>query len=163
MSDAPIRATLKAGSGYEAFLTRSRFFEARVSQDGECWVWTGSQHFSAHGGGPYGRAMLQKNGQREQWYAHRLSWDIHRGEIPEGLTLDHLCRNTLCVNPDHLEPVPRSVNSLRYVAAYREENPTCRACGADDWRHRPGKYGRYCAPCNRARVKRNKKKEKASV
>ncbi|GAA4237618.1 hypothetical protein GCM10022254_50190 [Actinomadura meridiana] len=34
-------------------------------------------------------------------------------EIPEGLTIDHLCRTTLCVRPDHLDPVPNRINNLR--------------------------------------------------
>lgn len=45
--------------------------------------------------------------------AHRYSYEIFKGEIPKGLTIDHLCRNTTCVNPYHLEAVTQRENNLR--------------------------------------------------
>lgn len=50
-------------------------------------------------------------------YAHRWAYEQARGPIPEGLHLDHLCRNTICVNPDHLEAVPVGVNILRGISS----------------------------------------------
>lgn len=46
--------------------------------------------------------------------AHRWAYEFLVGEIPEGLTLDHLCRNKACVMPDHLEPVTQAENHRRY-------------------------------------------------
>ncbi|KPC66443.1 hypothetical protein ADL27_59345 [Streptomyces sp. NRRL F-6602] len=66
---------------------------------GPCWMWTGSTN------GRYGRIGKQ--------YAHRLAYESAKGPIPEGLQIDHLCRNTLCVNPEHLEAVTGRVNLLR--------------------------------------------------
>jgi hypothetical protein len=51
--------------------------------------------------------------------AHRFYYEQHVGPIPEGLQLDHLCRNTRCVNPAHLEPVTGAENMRRRVAARR--------------------------------------------
>lgn len=70
---------------------------------GGCWIWTGSRMGT---GGIYGQFQRAR-------YAHRVSWEIHKGEIPAGMDLDHLCRNMLCVNPDHLDVVPHAMNNAR--------------------------------------------------
>lgn len=63
----------------------------------------------------YCRVMVGgRSGRLEQ--AHRLSYEIHVGAIPEGLDLDHLCRNRACGNPGHLEPVSRAENIRRGMA-----------------------------------------------
>lgn len=51
--------------------------------------------------------------------AHRVSYELHKGPIPEGKKLDHLCWNTRCVNPAHLEPVTSKENSRRSLATKR--------------------------------------------
>lgn len=73
-----------------------------IAADG-CWTWTGSKH-------PLGYGMAKALGER---YAHRVSYRLHRGPIPEGLTIDHLCRNRSCVNPAHLEVVSLAENIRR--------------------------------------------------
>jgi hypothetical protein len=55
--------------------------------------------------------------------AHRPFYVEHRGPIPEGMDLDHLCRNRQCVNPEHLEPVSRAVNLEPWPMA----RTTCRS------------------------------------
>ena len=47
------------------------------------------------------------------WLTHRLSYEAHRGPIPDGLVIDHLCRQRACINPDHLEPVTMRINLIR--------------------------------------------------
>ena len=71
-----------------------------------CWLWLGS---TTHDGYP----VLKVSLQRFNVYAHRLSYELFCGEIPEGLEVDHLCRVRCCVNPDHLEAVTPGINQLR--------------------------------------------------
>lgn len=59
----------------------------------------------------YGRFSFGGRGQYV--YAHRFAYELVVGPIPAGMHLDHLCRNTSCVNPTHLEPVTPRVNVLR--------------------------------------------------
>lgn len=73
-----------------------------ITDPAECWEWTaGKRSHKGYGG---------FNGKH---YAHRFAYELAVGPIPDGLTLDHLCRNRLCVNPDHLEPVTARENTLR--------------------------------------------------
>jgi len=80
-------------------------FMGRFSVEGAgCWLWTRSVST-----GGYGRFPLDGRTQS----AHRVAYEMLVGPIPEGLQLDHLCRNPRCVHPDHLEPVTCRENLLR--------------------------------------------------
>lgn len=79
-----------------------------VIQENGCWLWVGG-----HLPGGYGSVYDGKRTVR----AHRLMYQRMRGPIPEGLTLDHLCRTRDCVNPWHCEPVTSRVNILRGMSA----------------------------------------------
>ena len=79
-------------------------FWARISIDeGGCWTWHGSR---SNGYGQYDVGG-------EHWRAHRLAYALSWGLPVGNQSLDHLCGNTLCVNPWHLEPVTPKVNSQR--------------------------------------------------
>lgn len=69
-----------------------------------CWVWWGRTN------GKYGYVALPDGGNV---MAHRVVYEQHKGPLPCGTELDHLCENTLCVNPDHLEPVRHATNVHR--------------------------------------------------
>lgn len=79
-------------------------FAERVDTSGDCWIWQGCCNW-----GGYGRFH---DGTREVG-AHRFSWAAFVGPIPDGLHIDHLCKQRKCVNPDHLEPVTPQINTLR--------------------------------------------------
>lgn len=78
----------------------------RVTSSG-CWEWPGNQR------GGYGRIETKVAGKRRRPAAHRVFYEEFVGPIPDGLSIDHLCRNRACVNPDHLEPVSMRENLLR--------------------------------------------------
>lgn len=77
-----------------------------VDPESGCWIWLLSVS-SGYGNtkGVFGSKKIHK--------AHRVIYEKHKGPIPEGLVLDHLCENKLCVNPDHLEPVTVGENNRR--------------------------------------------------
>jgi hypothetical protein len=82
-----------------------RFEQYTIRTDG-CWHWLGSLRRG------YGRMRVSG----KTFAAHRVSYEHFVGSIPGDLTLDHLCRNTSCVNPAHLEPVTARENTLRGVS-----------------------------------------------
>lgn len=115
-------------------------FWSLVSIQGEddCWPWHGNTYALG-----YGRYSNR--------HAHRIAYELLRGPIPDDLVIDHLCRNTGCVNPAHMEPVTNAENVRRQFAAqtecrnghpYTPENTrrhsqtgrrVCRACTAAQW------------------------------
>jgi len=80
-----------------------RFWTKVRTTDG-CWLWNGAKT-----AGGYGSVTINKKSS----LAHRVSYELCAGKIPDGLHIDHLCRVRHCVNPSHLEPVTPKTNCLR--------------------------------------------------
>lgn len=74
-----------------------------VNPNNGCWEWQNALQAG------YGSHTVKGKEQR----AHRVSYKLAYGEIPEGMVIDHLCRNKRCVNPKHLEAVTQHENILR--------------------------------------------------
>lgn len=71
-------------------------FEAKVLRTETCHLWVGAK-------GEYGTIGCRKGvGQPRTLHAHRVAWQLYRGEIPKGMHVLHKCNNKMCVNPDHL-------------------------------------------------------------
>lgn len=121
-----------------------------------CWEWTG---FINKDG--YGQCYFNK----KTWRAHRLIFTIFRGSVHNGLECDHLCRNSKCVNPWHLDPVAHKINIQRALnfqfksehckyghpfdfkntAFAQDFHRTCRQCQKERQRQRTGYLGNI--PC----------------
>lgn len=133
-------------------------FEAKVDrQEGGCWVWVGALN-----NGGYGRFRVDNR----EVLAHRWSYEHFVGEIPDGLHIDHLCRTTACVNPEHLEPVTHRENVLRGIAGERMRTGVC-GRGHDltdpEVGYTTAKGALGCRACNRELSNEGYHRRKASL
>lgn len=119
-----------------------RFFD-KVDDTGECWEWTAQLNADGYGRFWDGERMVM---------AHRWAYEALEAPIPGGLQIDHLCRNTACVNPDHLEPVDNKTNSHRGIQVALRE--TCNS-GRHEWV--PGQ--RRCKPCREESHRENNRRK----
>jgi hypothetical protein len=125
---------------YEA-KAAARFWR-HVDKTGNCWIWTGTK--SDNG---YGRHSMTYPGEKAyDVKAHRYSWALANGPIPEGIEIDHACHTTLCVNPDHLRAATRKQNSENRQGASKNSKSGIRGVF---WEESRGKW--------RARLSHNKK------
>ncbi len=121
-----------------------------------CWPWTAGM--DRYG---YGEHRQITAGKRRYWRAHRLAFEMTVGPIPDGLVIDHLCRNRSCCNPAHMEPVTPAENTRRGESGIvlgtrlrsREACPNGHPYVEGSYRIRNGRW-RVCVECARARRRR---------
>ncbi len=118
----------------------------------DCWEWVGYHHSCGYG------VMTRMN---RPYYAHRAAYELFVGPIPEGLQLDHLCRNRACCNPLHLEAVTAKVNVNRGLSGARSHCVRGHEFTADNVYLRPDNGKRQCRRCAALR-EANKRKAGAN-
>lgn len=110
---------------------------------GDCWIYGGDAYAAE-----YGRFKL--HGVEQQ--AHRIAYRDFGNKLTDEQTIDHLCRNTLCVNPRHLEPVTQTENVRRGIAANKTHCPSGHEYTPENTKMviRRGLQVRYCRLCLKA-------------
>lgn len=120
----------------------ARFVE-KTRREGECIIWTAYVNETGYG-------KFRADGKSVR--AHRYAYELEVGPIPVGLVLDHLCRNTRCVNPAHLEPVTLRENFRRGIRPHSNKTHCPRGheyTEENTYRGRAGGNKRECRTCNR--------------
>ena len=137
-----------------------RFLE-RTEKGADCWVWQGSKSKTGYG-------YFGTGGHGECMFAHRWSYQQFKGPIPKGLTIDHLCRNTSCVNPDHLEAVSLRENQSRSASHWVGKSLAQTECvnghpySAANTYRRPDNGRRMCKLCRLAATRKFQSKSKVA-
>ena len=134
-----------------------RFWDKVKTSDTNSYGGTPCQEWTAYTDkDDYGIFWLNGTPQR----AHRVSYELFRGSITKGLTIDHLCKNTSCVNPDHLEAVTQRENILRGNTIVAENLAKTHCPGGHEYTKEntyfaSGKYGksRNCRICHNIQQK----------
>lgn len=137
-----------------------RLWEKTQITDG-CWEWTGR---IAHNG--YGRIWVERSTKP----AHRVAYEHLIGPVPDGLELDHLCRNKRCVNPDHLEPVTHAENCRRADIALGIRSAITHCSFGHEftnrntaYRARKGAVHRVCRKCTSRRTTEYRRRKRVAV
>jgi len=121
--------------------------KVNISENG-CWEWTGNTNHNGYGDFTVGYKHFR---------VHRFVYEVFVDSIKEGMTIDHLCSNRVCVNPEHLEQVTRGENTnrgrLNNIAARIKNKTHCNygheLTEENVFRWKSTNYTRSCKKCSR--------------
>src|ERR1700722_3874180 len=85
-------------------LDADRLWSRVKRKEGQCWPWAGCKNSDGYG-------FMHMRGRSLP--VHRIAYEVTRGSIPDGMDIDHRCRNRVCCNPNHLEVVSHRENMAR--------------------------------------------------
>lgn len=133
-----------------------RILRRRLITESGCWEYLGARTPFGHGNMSVGS---QTDGTSRIRKVHAVAYEIWVGPIPEGLELDHLCRNPPCFNPEHLEPVTHQEN-LRRAYPLGE----LFKCGHEITPENicPPPQTRRCRTCKNARIREYRARQRAA-
>jgi len=127
-------------------------FMAHIKRENSCWVWT--ENCTDEGYGRWGRKL-----------AHRLSYEIHKGPIPAGMEVDHLCFNPSCVRPEHLQVKDPPTNHRRQLKALATECGRGHLFTPENTLRQSSRGQRQCRACANAGQRRRylERKQRAAA
>ena len=156
-------------TGYGWLMAAEERFWSKVDKDQigtGCWVWKAFK--DRHGYGKFWDGTRLPSGNPRKVLAHRFAYELLVGPIPDGLQIDHLCRNRSCVNPAHMEPVTSGEN-VRRGNSPRLSGERMRAKAHCPQGHKYTQENtyvwrgvRHCRECRRIRAREQRRKNRAS-
>lgn len=139
--------------GHSATL-RARFLDKTALAENGCWEWMGAKIHNGYG-------VIGDGGRSRA--AHRVAYEIFVGPIPDGMSIDHLCRNRACVSAEHLEAVTTRENVLRGAGISAENAQKTHCLRGHEftpeniyWIKNPYGPGRECRTCKAQYARRRR-------
>ena len=146
-----------------------RFWEKVSKSEDGCWIWTGA--VSGLPSFRYGNIGVgsRTDGTRTNLRAHRVSYELAFGRIPDGHDIHHKCKVTICVRPEHLEALTKKEHALRgssptAINARKTHCPQGHPLSGDNLRiaQHPDGPARICRACRKEQGRQEMARKKAA-